>query len=82
MTNVIVTRVIAAALSTVYSFFSDIERWTSWQGVDGEIDPQAGGILCGRAALRGGTGWDATRAGIPPLGLHPGHCQESRRTLE
>jgi len=45
MTDVVVTRVIAASPATVFSFFTDIERWTSWQGVDGEIDARAGGVL-------------------------------------
>jgi uncharacterized protein YndB with AHSA1/START domain len=45
MTDVVVTRLIAATPSTVFSFFTDIERWASWQGVDGEIDAQAGGVL-------------------------------------
>ena len=43
MTDVVVTRVIAASPATVFSFFTDIERWVSWQGVEGEIDARAGG---------------------------------------
>lgn len=43
MSDLVVTRVIAASPATVFSFFTDIERWTSWQGVDGELDPRPGG---------------------------------------
>jgi uncharacterized protein YndB with AHSA1/START domain len=43
MSEVVVTRRIAAAPATVFSFFADVERWTSWQGVDGEIDASPGG---------------------------------------
>jgi uncharacterized protein YndB with AHSA1/START domain len=42
---VVVTRVIAASPATVFSFFTDVERWTAWQGVDGEIDPRPGGVF-------------------------------------
>jgi uncharacterized protein YndB with AHSA1/START domain len=42
---VVVTRRIAASPATVFSFFTDIQRWTSWQGVDGEIDPRPGGVF-------------------------------------
>jgi len=42
---VVVTRLIAASPATVFSFFTDVERWTSWQGVGGEIDPQPGGAF-------------------------------------
>jgi uncharacterized protein YndB with AHSA1/START domain len=45
MTDVVVKRVIAASPATVFSFFTDIERWTSWQGVDGEIDVRTDGLL-------------------------------------
>lgn len=45
MTDVVVTRVIAASPATVFSFFTDLERWNSWQGVDGEIEPRPGGAL-------------------------------------
>jgi uncharacterized protein YndB with AHSA1/START domain len=43
VTDVVVTRRIAASPATVFSFFTDVERWTSWQGVDGELDPNPGG---------------------------------------
>ena len=39
------TRRIAASPATVFSFFTDIERWTSWQGVDGEVDVRPGGVF-------------------------------------
>jgi uncharacterized protein YndB with AHSA1/START domain len=45
MSEVVVTRRIAASPATVFSFFTDLERWTSWQGVDGEIDAHPGGIF-------------------------------------
>ena len=45
MTDVVVTRRIAASPATVFSFFTDVERWTSWQGVGGEIDPRPGGVF-------------------------------------
>lgn len=45
MSEVVVTRRIAAAPATVFSFFTDVERWTSWQGVDGEIDAIPGGVF-------------------------------------
>jgi uncharacterized protein YndB with AHSA1/START domain len=45
MTDVVVTRMIAASPATVFSFFTDIERWIAWQGVAGEIDARTGGAL-------------------------------------
>lgn len=45
MTDVVVTRLIAASPATVFSFFTDAERWTSWQGVDGEVDARPGGAF-------------------------------------
>ncbi|MBI4172805.1 MAG: SRPBCC domain-containing protein [Actinobacteria bacterium] len=45
MTDVVVTRLIAASPATVFSFFTDAERWTSWQGVDGEVDARPGGVF-------------------------------------
>lgn len=44
-TTVVVTKVVAASPETVFSFFTDLERWTSWQGVDGELDPRPGGVF-------------------------------------
>lgn len=45
MTDVVVTRWISASPATVFSFFTDVERWTSWQGVEGEIDARPGGVF-------------------------------------
>jgi uncharacterized protein YndB with AHSA1/START domain len=45
MSDVVVTRRIAASPATVFSFFTDVDRWTSWQGVGGEIDPRPGGVF-------------------------------------
>jgi uncharacterized protein YndB with AHSA1/START domain len=45
MTDIVVSRVIGAAPATVFSFFTDLERWNSWQGVGGEIDATPGGVL-------------------------------------
>ena len=45
MTEVVVTRMIAASPAIVFSFFADIGRWTSWQGVDGEIELRPGGAF-------------------------------------
>ena len=45
MSEVVVTRLIAASPATVFAFFTDAERWTQWQGVDGVIDARPGGVL-------------------------------------
>ena len=45
MSEVIVTRWIAASPSTVFAFFTDSERWAAWQGVGGTVDARAGGQL-------------------------------------
>lgn len=45
MTDVVVIRQIAASPATVFSFFTDLERWTAWQGVDGEVDARPGGAF-------------------------------------
>ena len=52
MTAVVVERRIAAAPATVFSFFTDLARWTAWQGVDGDLDPRPGGVL--RIRMPGG----------------------------
>jgi len=52
VSDVVVTRLIAASPATVFSFFTDVERWTAWQGVEGEIDAQPGGAL--RIRMPGG----------------------------
>jgi len=45
VSDVVVTRWIAASPPTVFAFFTDIERWTAWQGVGGNVDARAGGAL-------------------------------------
>lgn len=51
---VTVERLINARPQTVFSFFTDRDRWLSWQGVEAEIDPRPGGIF--RMNVRG-DGW-------------------------
>jgi uncharacterized protein YndB with AHSA1/START domain len=55
---VIVERRIKAPPETVCSFFTDRDRWLSWQGVEAEIDPRPGGVF--RMNVRG-DGWAAGR---------------------
>lgn len=38
-------RRIAAAPETVYSFFTDPERYTRWQGTEADLDPRPGGVI-------------------------------------
>lgn len=45
MSDVVVTRMIDASPATVFSFFTEIERWAAWQGIGGELDPRPGGGL-------------------------------------
>jgi uncharacterized protein YndB with AHSA1/START domain len=45
VSDVVVTRWIAASPPTVFAFFTDAERWTAWQGVGGKVDARAGGVL-------------------------------------
>jgi uncharacterized protein YndB with AHSA1/START domain len=52
VSDVTILRRIAAAPDTVFSFFTDAERWITWQGVDGEVDAQPGGVL--RIRMPGG----------------------------
>jgi uncharacterized protein YndB with AHSA1/START domain len=52
VSEVVVTRLIAAAPATVFSFFTDLDRWIEWQGVGGAIDARPGGEL--RIAMPGG----------------------------
>jgi uncharacterized protein YndB with AHSA1/START domain len=52
VSELVVTRTIAASPETVFSFFTDAERWTSWQGVDGEVDARPGGTF--RLRMPGG----------------------------
>ena len=53
---VVVERRIKASPHTVFSFFTDRDRWLSWQGVTAEIDPRPGGVF--RMNVRG-DGWVA-----------------------
>jgi uncharacterized protein YndB with AHSA1/START domain len=55
---VIVERRIKARPEVVCSFFTDPDRWLSWQGVEAEIDPRPGGVF--RMNVRG-DGWAAGR---------------------
>ena len=45
MSDVVVTRWIAASPPTVFAFFTDSERWAAWQGVGGTVDARVGGQL-------------------------------------
>jgi uncharacterized protein YndB with AHSA1/START domain len=45
VTEIVVTRSIAAAPATVFSFFTSIERWAAWQGVGGEVQLRPGGAF-------------------------------------
>ena len=51
-------RVIKARPETVFSFFTDADRWLSWQGITAEIDPRPGGVF--RMNVRG-DGWASGR---------------------
>jgi uncharacterized protein YndB with AHSA1/START domain len=55
---VVVERRIAARPPTVFSFFTDRDRWLSWQGAEAEIDPRPGGLF--RVNVRG-DGWASGR---------------------
>ncbi|HEV3474673.1 MAG TPA: SRPBCC family protein [Actinomycetota bacterium] len=46
-------RRIAARPETVFSYFTDPERYRRWQGVDAELDPRPGGVF--RITLTGKT---------------------------
>ena len=45
MSDVVVTRWIAASPPTVFAFFTDSGRWAAWQGVGGTVTAWAGGQL-------------------------------------
>jgi uncharacterized protein YndB with AHSA1/START domain len=49
--EVVVLRVIRARPATVFSFFTDRDRWLSWQGISAELDPRPGGVF--RMNVRG-----------------------------
>jgi uncharacterized protein YndB with AHSA1/START domain len=53
-----VRRHIRARPATVFSFFTDRDRWLSWQGVTAEIDARPGGVF--RINVRG-DGWASGR---------------------
>jgi uncharacterized protein YndB with AHSA1/START domain len=55
---VVVERRIKASRQTVYSFFTDRDRWLAWQGISAEIDPRPGGVF--RMNVRGDR-WAAGR---------------------
>jgi uncharacterized protein YndB with AHSA1/START domain len=55
---VTVRRTIKARPATVFSFFTDRDRWLSWQGITAEIDPRPGGVF--RMNVRG-DGWASGR---------------------
>jgi uncharacterized protein YndB with AHSA1/START domain len=55
--SVVVERRIKARPETVFSFFTDRDRWLSWQGTEAEIDPRPGGVF--RVRVRGD--WAAGR---------------------
>src|SRR5262249_9046435 len=48
---VTVRRRVRASPATVFSFFTDPQRWLSWQGVDATIEPRPGGLF--RMNVRG-----------------------------
>jgi len=41
----VVERRINASRETVFSFFTDHDRWLSWQGIEAKIDPRPGGVF-------------------------------------
>ena len=51
---VMLQRAINAPPATVFSFFTDRDRWLSWQGISAEIDARPGGVF--RMNVRG-DGW-------------------------
>ena len=51
---VMLRRAIKARPVTVFSFFTDRDRWLSWQGISAEIDARPGGVF--RMNVRG-DGW-------------------------
>jgi Activator of Hsp90 ATPase homolog 1-like protein len=64
---VTVERRVAASPATVFSFFTDRDRWLRWQGVDATIEPVPGGAF--RMNVRGdgdGTLVRLTHHRLPP----------------
>ncbi len=45
MTEIVITRLIGAPPSTVYSYFIDQEKWARWQGSSAELTPSVGGLF-------------------------------------
>jgi uncharacterized protein YndB with AHSA1/START domain len=41
----VVERRVRVSASVVFRYFADPEQWTSWQGVDAEIDLRPGGVF-------------------------------------
>jgi uncharacterized protein YndB with AHSA1/START domain len=56
--RVVVQRTIRARPETVYSFFTDQDRWLSWQGVAAQLDPRPGGVFRMNVT---GDGWASGR---------------------
>jgi uncharacterized protein YndB with AHSA1/START domain len=56
--RVIVQRTINARPQTVFSFFTDPDRWLSWQGVSAQLDPRPGGVFRMNVT---GDGWASGR---------------------
>lgn len=42
---IVVTREVAAAPDVVYSYLTDSDRWTRWQGEDANIEAKPGGLF-------------------------------------
>lgn len=42
---IVVERTVSASPSTIYSYLTDSERWSDWQGEQATIDAQPGGIF-------------------------------------
>lgn len=45
MTDVVVVRRIMARPETIFSFFTDPQRWLQWQGVDAVVEARPGGVF-------------------------------------
>ncbi|HXA30158.1 MAG TPA: SRPBCC domain-containing protein [Candidatus Angelobacter sp.] len=51
--DLVVEQFVQASAETVFSFFTDPERWLQWQGVDGTVEARPGGAL--RMEMAGGS---------------------------